>query len=125
MGEDGEGKEVLYTYNALGWKVREQLKIKDAETPLYRVAAYTYDSQGNKTEEAYGQQDVQKDGEPESWHRIYFSYDKNNHMTLVRDDFGAQVRYDYDCLGNVTLEERVIEEGVLSTCTWLEGAGAA
>ncbi len=112
---DGEGKEILYTYNALGWKVREQLKIKDAETPLYRVTAYTYDSQGNKVEEAYGQQEVQKDGEPESWHRIYFFYDKNNHLTLVKDDFGAQVRYDYDCLGNVTFEERVIEEGILST----------
>ncbi len=112
---DGEGKEVLYIYNTLGWKVRELLKVKDEETPLYRVTVYKYDSQGNKVEEAYGQQEVQKDREPESWHRIYFSYDKNNHLTLVKDDFGAQMRYDYDCLGNVTLEERVIEEGVLST----------
>lgn len=127
---DGEGKETLYTYNSLGWKIREQVKIREngAENStakegspveensqaLYRVIAYSYDNQGNKTEEAYGQQEVERDGEPESWHRIHFSYDKNNHLTLVRDDFGAQMRYDYDCLGNVTLEERVIAEDVKS-----------
>ena len=86
----------------------------DAVPVRYRVITYAYDSQGNKTEEAYGQQEVEKGGEPESWHRIHFSYDPNNHLTLVRDDFGAQMRYDYDCLGNVTLEERVIAEGVRS-----------
>lgn len=32
----------------------------------------------------------------------------------MRDDFGAQMRYDYDCLGNVTLEERVIAEDIKS-----------
>lgn len=111
---DGEGKEILYTYNGLGWKIREQAKVKEAEQVLYRVTAYTYDAQGNKVEEAYGQQEVIKDGEPESWHRIRFSYDKNNHLISVQDDFGAQMRYDYDCLGNVTLEERVIAEGVRS-----------
>ena len=127
---DGEGKETLYTYNGLGWKIREQIKVKSAagadgsmETDssmkenaqsLYRVISYSYDAQGNKVEEAYGQQEVEKDGEPESWHSIHFSYDRNNHLTLVQDDFGAQMRYDYDCLGNVTLEERVIEETVRS-----------
>ena len=127
---DGEGKETLYAYNSLGWKIREQVKVKEAgeesgntgesgtagenSQALYRVITYAYDSQGNKTEEAYGQQEVEKGGEPESWHRIHFSYDPNNHLTLVRDDFGAQMRYDYDCLGNVTLEERVIAEGVRS-----------
>ena len=116
---DGEGKETLYTYNDLGWKSREQIKVKDAAgedhtQPLYRVIFYTYDAQGNKIEEQYGQQEVEKDGEPESRHSIHFSYDQNNHLTLVQDDFGAQVRYDYDCLGNVTLEERVIEENIKS-----------
>ncbi|MDE6435138.1 MAG: hypothetical protein K2L07_13015 [Lachnospiraceae bacterium] len=38
------------------------------------------DSQGNKTEEAYGQQEVEKGEEPENWHRIHFSYDQNNHL---------------------------------------------
>ena len=113
---DGEGKETLYTYDLLGRKIREQVSIrKEEEVVRYRVIAYTYDAQGNKIEEAYGQQGVEKDGEPESWHIIRFSYDKNNHLTQVSDDFGAQMRYDYDCLGNVTLEERVIEENVRST----------
>lgn len=111
---DGEGKETLYTYNDLGWKTREQVKVKEAETEsnqaLYRVIAYSYDSQGNKTGEAYGQQEVERDGEPESWHRIHFSYDQNNHLISVNDDFGAKICYNYDCLGNVTLEERVIAE---------------
>ena len=110
---DGEEKETLNTYNDLGWKIREQIKVKAAQS-LYRVVAYSYDAQGNKVEERYGQQEVEKDGEPESWHSIHFSYDKNNHLTLVQDDFGAQMRYDYDCLGNVTLEERVIEENIKS-----------
>ena len=139
---DGEGKEILYTYNGLGWKIREQVKVKEAGSEsgyiggnssgaessytgengsareispaLYRVTVYSYDSQGNKITEAYGQQEVEKDGDTESWHRIYFSYDQNNHLTLVRDDFGAQMSYDYDCLGNITLEERVIADGVHS-----------
>ena len=115
---DGEGKETLYSYNSLGWKIREQVKVKEAETEsnqaLYRVIAYSYDSQGNKTGEAYGQQEVERDGEPESWHRIHFSYDQNNHLISVNDDFGAKICYNYDCLGNVTLEERVIAEGVRS-----------
>ena len=108
---DGEGKETLYTYNGLGWKVREQIKVKES---LYRVIAYSYDDQGNKVEEAYGQQEVERDGEPERWHTVYFSYDQNNHLILVRDEFGAQMRYDYDCLGNVVLEERVIADEVHS-----------
>ena len=111
---DGEGKEILYTYNDLGWKIREQIKVQETDPALYRVIAYTYDSQGNKVEEAYGQQEVERDGEPEGWHRIHFSYDKNNHLNVVKDDFGAKLRYDYDCLGNVTLEERAIADGVHS-----------
>ena len=111
---DGEGKEVIYTYNDLGWKIREQIKVQETDHALYRVIAYTYDSQGNKVEEAYGQQEVERDGEPDGWHRIHFSYDKNNHLNVVKDDFGAKMRYDYDCLGNVTLEERVIADGVHS-----------
>ena len=111
---DGEGKEVLYTYNDLGWKIRERIKVQETDPALYRVIAYTYDSQGNKVEEAYGQQEVERDGEPDGWHRIHFSYDKNNHLNVVKDDFGAKMRYDYDCLGNVTLEERVIADGVHS-----------
>ena len=111
---DGEGKEVIYTYNDLGWKIRERIKVQETDPALYRVIAYTYDSQGNKVEEAYGQQEVERDGEPEGWHRIHFSYDKNNHLNVVKDDFGAKLRYDYDCLGNVTLEERVIADGVHS-----------
>ncbi len=50
--------------------------------------------------------------EPTGWHRIRFGYDKNNHLTSVEDDFGAKVRYEYDCLGNRTLEEQVIEDGI-------------
>ena len=111
---DGEGKEVLYTYNDLGWKIREQIKVQETDPALYRVIAYTYDSQGNKVEEAYGLQEVERDGEPDGWHRIHFSYDKNNHLNVVKDDFGAKMRYDYDCLGNVTLEERAIADGVHS-----------
>ena len=111
---DGEGKEVIYTYNDLGWKIREQIKVQETDPALYRVIAYTYDSQGNKVEEAYGQQEVERDGESDGWHRIHFSYDKNNHLNVVKDDFGAKMRYDYDCLGNVTLEERAIADGVHS-----------
>lgn len=69
---DGEGKEVIYTYNDLGWKIREQIKVQETDPALYRVIAYTYDSQGNKVEEAYGQQEVERDGEPDGWHRIHF-----------------------------------------------------
>ncbi len=112
---DGEGKEVLYTYNGLGLKIREQVSIRrEEDRTFYRTITYTYDSQGNKVEEAYGQQEAEKDVEPVSWHKVYFSYDKNNHLVLVKDDFGAQMRYDYDCLGNVTFEERIIEEGIRS-----------
>ncbi len=63
-------------------------------------------------EEAYGQQEVEKDKNPDSWHRIHFSYDQNSHLVLVKDEFGAQMHYEYDCLGNVILEEHLIEEGI-------------
>ena len=49
---------------------------------------------------------------PKHWHRIRFSYDRNNRLIRGWDDFGAEVRYDYDCLGNLTLEEQVIQEGI-------------
>ena len=95
---DGEGKETLYAYNGIGLKTREQTSIrKDGDTAYYRVICYAYDSQGNKVEEAYGQQEVIEGGEPESWHRIVFSYDQNNRLVVVEDGYGAQVRYDYDC----------------------------
>lgn len=112
---DGEGKETLYTYNGLGWKIKEQISVrKEGDTVYYRVIAYGFDNQGNKVEEAYGRQEVEKDREPENWHSIRFTYDRNNHLIRVQDDFGARMRYDYDCLGNVILEERVIEENVRS-----------
>ena len=112
---DGEGKETLSVYNGLGWKIRQQISVRRGEDgTFYRTIAYGYDSQGNKVEEAYGEQEAEKDAEPQSWHRLHFSYDPNNHLTAVKDDFGAQLRYDYDCLGNVIFEERIIAEGVRS-----------
>lgn len=30
----------------------------------------------------------------------------------VWDEFGAEARYAYDCLGNLVMEEQVIEEGI-------------
>ncbi len=110
---DGEGKETLYAYNGLGLKIREQVSIrKEDDNTWYRVIRYDYDLQGNKIEEAYGQNEVMEGQEPTGWHRIRFGYDKNNHLTSVEDDFGAKVRYEYDCLGNRTLEEQVIEDGI-------------
>ena len=35
--------------------------MQETDPALYRVIAYTYDSQGNKVEEAYGQQEVERD----------------------------------------------------------------
>ncbi|MCI9536474.1 MAG: hypothetical protein HFG53_17060 [Lachnospiraceae bacterium] len=32
-----------------------------------------------------------------------FGYDKNNYLTSVEDDFGAKVRYEYDCSGQAFL----------------------
>ena len=110
---DAEDQEILYTYNGLGQLTKEQTSIRrEDDTTYYRVKAYSYDNAGNKIEEAYGQQEAEKDQNPISWHRIYFSYDQNNHLTLVKDDYGAQIQYQYDCLGNVTLEEQTIEEGI-------------
>ncbi len=107
---DGEGKETLIHYNGLGLKTREQISVrKEGECTCYRVVAYRYDRQGNKVEEAYGQQEVERDADPVSWHKIRFSYDANNRLILVEDDFGARMRYAYDCLGSLTLEERTIE----------------
>ncbi len=111
---DGEGKETLLHYNGLGLKTREQVSVrKEGECTCYRVIAYRYDRQGNKVEEAYGQQEVERDADPVSWHKIRFSYDANNRLILVEDDFGARMRYAYDCLGSLTLEERTIEEGIV------------
>lgn len=112
---DGEGKETLYAYNGLGLKTREQISVRKEEgLTLYRTITYLYDSQGNKVEERYGQQETQKGEEPQSWHSIVFSYDPNNRLCQVEDGFGARVRYDYDLLGNLTRRERTIAEGTRS-----------
>lgn len=110
---DGEGQETLYEYNGLGLLTRKQVSAgRKNGTAYYRVIGYSYDMQGNKTEEAYGRQEVVRDGEPSGWHRIYFTYDGNNHLIGVRDDLGAVIRYTYDCLGNRTQEEQIVEEGI-------------
>ena len=78
---DGEGQETLYTYNGAGQLTKAQTSIRrEGDTTYYRVVNYTYDRAGNKIEEAYGQQEVERDNNPDSWHRIHFSYDQNNHL---------------------------------------------
>lgn len=110
---DGEGKEILYKYNCLGQMIRQQVSVRRAtDTVYYRVKTYSYDQEGNKTEEAYGNEEVKRDTEPAGWSFIRFSYDKNNHLTIVEDEYGAKLRYEYDCLGNRILEEQAIEEGI-------------
>ena len=82
---DGEGQETLYAYNGLGQLTRAQTSIRrEGDTTYYRVTVYTYDRTGNKIEKAYGQQEVEKDKNPDSWHRIHFSYDQNSHLVLVK-----------------------------------------
>ncbi|XBX09627.1 hypothetical protein QMP26_17220 [Enterocloster clostridioformis] len=110
---DGEGKETLYKYNGLGQITRQQVSVRrEAETTYYRVIKYSYDQQGNKIEEAYGKEETERDAGPSEWLRIQFSYDKNNRLSQVEDGYGAKIYYEYDCLGNLTREERVIEEGI-------------
>ncbi|MCI6451754.1 DUF6531 domain-containing protein, partial [Hungatella sp.] len=110
---DGEGKETLYKYNGLGQITRQQVSVRrEAETTYYRVIKYSYDQQGNKIEEAYGKEETERDADPSEWLRIQFSYDKNNRLAQVEDGYGAKIYYEYDCLGNLTREERVIEEGI-------------
>ena len=99
--EDGEGKKILYAYNGLGLKIREQVSIrKEDDNTWYWVIRYDYDLQGNKIEEAYGQNEVMENQEPSGWHRIRFGYDKNNYLTSVEDDFWAKVRYE--CMTRTT-----------------------
>ena len=110
---DGEGKETLFQYNGLGQLTRQQVSIRrESDTVYYRVICYRYDQQGNKVEELYGKEEVERDADPAEWMRIQFAYDKNNHLTAVEDEYGAKVRYEYDCLGNRTLEEQTVEEGI-------------
>ena len=104
------GDAVCLQWSGTAYKSADQHP-QEGDTTYYRVTAYTYDRAGNKMEEAYGQQEVEKDKNPDSWHRIHFSYDQNSHLVLVKDEFGAQMHYEYDCLGNVILEEHLIEEG--------------
>ena len=62
---DGEGKETLYAYNGMGLKIREKVSIrKEDDNTWYRVIRYDYDLQGNKIEEAYGQNEVMEGQEP-------------------------------------------------------------
>ena len=108
---DGEGGEKLYYYNGLGLKIREEVQVRKEGEAFYRVVTYAYDNQGNKVEEAYGCQETVRGGSPETWHSIHFSYDSNNRLVSIKDDYGAQEKYDYDCLGKKITEERIIEEG--------------
>jgi len=78
----------------------------------YRIVRYTYDNQGNKVLEAYGKEEVTKEQNAGSWDQIWFGYDANNYLFRVEDEYGARVRYEYDCLGNLSLEEQIIDENV-------------
>ena len=62
---DAEDQEILYTYNGLGQLTKEQTSLRrEDNTTYYRVKTYTYDNAGNKIEEAYGQQEAEKDQNP-------------------------------------------------------------
>ena len=78
----------------------------------YRIVRYTYDNQGNKVLEAYGKEEVTKEQNAGSWDQIWFGYDANNYLFRVEDEYGARVRYEYDSLGNLSLEEQIIDENV-------------
>ena len=102
---DGEGTEHFYEYNGLGLKSRDRVSIrKEKDVVFYHVTSYEYDLQGNKVEEAYGQEEVAGDKDPETWHRIGFAYDE--------EGICRHVRYSYNKNGwRVKKEERIQGNG--------------
>lgn len=76
---------------------------------FYRVAQYRYDLQGNKTLERYGKEEVPEGAQPFSYDEVSFAYDADDCLVLVKDGYGASLRYRYDCLGNPVYEERAVE----------------
>ena len=88
---DGEGKEVLYTYNDLGWKIREQIKVQETDPALYRVIAYTYDSRGNRLRTTNALGEVVQE----------LSYNLRNQPVIQKDTFGNRTELSYELDGKI------------------------
>ena len=88
---DGEGKEVIYTYNDLGWKIREQIKVQETDPALYRVIAYTYDSRGNRLRTTNALGEVVQE----------LSYNLRNQPVIQKDTFGNRTELSYELDGKI------------------------
>ena len=110
---DAKGYTTYYRYDLLGNLIEKREPVKEEYNKvLYKLTCFEYDLNGNKITEKHGLDFVVEEGYPRSYHSIYLSYDKNNHLIKVKDDYGAMLRYEYNCLGQRSYEERKINEEV-------------
>nr|WP_246517023.1 RHS repeat-associated core domain-containing protein [Clostridium aciditolerans] len=121
---DNEGNATLFKYDLVGNLIEKRfpaekvyrenpsqennIETKDFQDKVgqvkYNVTCYTYDKNSNKILERHGTELVDEDEICKYYHEIYFSYDKENRLTEVKDKYGAKALYRYDCLNNKTYE---------------------
>ncbi len=108
---DAEGFRALYQYDLKGnlTEKREPIK-KEEEKIQYKLTLYEYDTEGNKIAERYAKDYVGEKNYPVSYHSLTFYYDKNHRLIQVKDDYGAEIDYRYNSLGQKTYEERKINQ---------------
>ncbi|MFL1675787.1 RHS repeat-associated core domain-containing protein [Paenibacillus dendritiformis] len=108
---DEERFGTLYAYNRAGWPIekREPVEAEGGEI-LYKLTLYRYDQAGRLVEERRTAEHVGATGYASRYHRIRYRHDKLGRVVLVEDDTGAEIRYTYDCLNQLTSERRKLSE---------------
>lgn len=109
--DDAQRIGTLYSYNQIGWLTEKRVPLrKEAGQTKYQVTQYQYDESGNVTEERRIIDEQDETSASGRVLRIKFSYDEMNRLIEVRDNEGAVVHYQYNCLNQKIYEKRKINE---------------
>ncbi len=108
---DNEGNATLFKYDLLGNLIEKRVPAEKDEGEIkYNVTCYAYDKNSNKILEKHGIALVSENEVCNSYHEIYFEYDEENRLVVVKDKYGAKAKYKYDCLNNKTYESFKIND---------------
>ncbi|MEY8746875.1 RHS repeat-associated core domain-containing protein [Bacillales bacterium AN1005] len=111
---DNERFGTLYVYNTAGWLIEKREPVQEeisSENVMYCLSRYEYDLVGNLVKEQRTSEFVSREGYPDTYHGISYTYDRNYRVIHITDDKGADIQYTYDCLNQRTSERYKLSEG--------------
>lgn len=110
---DAMGYTTSHHYDLLGNRIATWKPIESTEEEVwYSVNLFEYDTESNLIREKRGRDKVHYGDYPLRYHELYFTYDKLNRLTGVKDRHGAKTVYQYNCLNQKVYESFQISEAV-------------